>query len=126
MSQTIRLATTAALIVLISAHSAIAQTSSEIWRSFAERVEVGTELTVRLTDGRRFKATLVGVRDDGMLMQPRTRVPVPIQAVPYDDVLRIERTKPGIGAGKAIAIGAATGAGVFFGILALLLAVEGD
>ena len=126
MRKTIRCLTTTTLIVFMTAYSVTAQTSSEIWRNFAEQVEVGSELTVRLNDGRHFKATLVGVRDDAMLIQPKTRVPVPIQTVPYDDVLRLERTKPGIGAGKAIAIGAATGVGAFFGILAVMLGVVSD
>ena len=51
------------------------QTSSEVWKSFAEQVEVGTELNVRLNDGHHFKATLVGVRDNAMLMQPRDSCP---------------------------------------------------
>jgi S1-C subfamily serine protease len=126
MRQTIHFITTTALIVFLAVHGVAGQTSSEVWRSFAEQVEVGTELNVRLNDGRHFKATLVGVRDDAMLMQPRTRVPVPIQAVPYGDVVRLERTKPGMGAGKAIAIGAATGVGAFFGILALMISVVSD
>jgi hypothetical protein len=122
MRNPIRLVTTTAVIVLLAAHSAIAQTPSEIWRSFAEKVEVGTELTVRMNDGRRFRATFVGTQDTAMLVQPRTRIPVPIQAVPYNEVTRIERTRPGVTAGKAIAIGVATGVGAFFGILALMLA----
>ena len=126
MAQMIRFSATAALIISLSAQITVAQTSSEIWKSFAEQVEVGTELDVRLNDGRHFKATLVGIRDSAMLMQPKTRVPVPIQAVPYGDVLRMERTKAGIGAGKAIAIGAATGAGAFFGILAIMLSLVSD
>jgi S1-C subfamily serine protease len=126
MRQTIHFITTTALIVFLAVHGVAGQTSSEVWRSFAEQVEVGTELNVRLNDGRHFKATLVGVRDDAMLMQPRTRVPVPIQAVPYGDVVRLERTKPGMGAGKAIAIGAATGVGAFFGILAVMISVVSD
>ena len=67
-----------------------------------------------------FKATLVGVRDNAMLIQPKTRVPVPIQTVPRTRRRPADwkKTKPGIGAGKAIAIGAATGVGAFFGILA--------
>ena len=126
MSRTTHVMTTAALIVLVAAHSVTAQTSPEIWRSFAERVDVGTELNVRLNDGRRVRATLVAVRSDAMLLQPKTRVPVPIQAVPYEEIVRVERTKPGMGTGKAVAIGVATGAGAFFGILAVLFAVEGD
>ena len=126
MPNPIHLVTTTALIVLLAAHGAVAQTSSEIWRSFAEKVEVGTELTVRLNDGRRFRATFVGTQDTAMLVQPRTRIPVPIQAVPYDEVTRIERTRPGVTAGKAVAIGVATGVGAFFGILALVLGVVSD
>ena len=71
-------------------------------------------------------ATLVAVRSDAMLVQPKTRVPVPIQAVPYEQIVRVERTKPGIGTGKAVAIGAATGVGAFFGVLAILFAAVGD
>ena len=124
MRKVIHLATTTALILFLAAHSVAAQTSSEIWRSFAEQIDVGTELNVRLNDGRRFRATLVGVRDNAMMVQPKTRIPVPIQAVPYEDVIQIERTRSGIGAGKAVAIGAAAGVGAFFGILALLFAIS--
>ena len=121
MRKVIHLATTTALIVFLAAHNVAAQTSSEIWRSFAERVDVGTELNVRLNDGRRFRATLVGVRDNAMMVQPKTRIPVPIQAVPYEDVVQIERTRSGIGAGKAVAIGVAAGVGAFFAIVALFM-----
>ena len=44
MRKVIHLATTTALILFLAAHSVAAQTSSEIWRSFAEQVDVGTEL----------------------------------------------------------------------------------
>ena len=126
MQTTIRFVTTIALIVFMAGYNVSAQTSPEIWKGFAEQVEVGTELTVRLNDGRRFRATLVGTRDTAMLVQPKTRIPVPVQAVPYEDVTRIERARRGIGPGKAVAIGAATGVGAFFGILALMLSVVGD
>jgi hypothetical protein len=126
MRKVIHLATTTALILFLAAHSVAAQTSSQIWRSFAEQIEVGTELNVRLNNGRRFRATLVGVRDNAMMVQPKTRIPVPIQAVPYEDVIRIERTRSGIGAGKAVAIGVAAGVGAFFAVVALFLGVAGD
>jgi hypothetical protein len=126
MRKVIHLATTTALILFLAAHSVAAQTSSQIWRSFAEQIEVGTELNVRLNNGRRFRATLVGVRDNAMMVQPKTRIPVPIQAVPYEAVIRIERTRSGIGAGKAVAIGVAAGVGAFFAVVALFLGVAGD
>ena len=126
MRKVIHLATTTALILFLAAQSVAAQTSSEIWRSFAEQVDVGTELNVRLNNGRRFRATLVGVRDNAMMVQPKTRIPVPIQAVPYEDVLQIERTRSGIGAGKAVAIGVAAGVGAFFAVVALFMGIAGD
>ena len=126
MRKTIRVATTVMLVVLVAAQSAIAQTAPEVWRSFAERLDVGTELTVRLNDGRSFRATLVAVRTDAMLLQPKTRIPVAIQSVPYEEIVRLERAKPATGAGKAVAIGVATGVGTFFGILALLYGLVGD
>jgi hypothetical protein len=118
---TARVMTAVLLIAVLTAQTLSAQTATDIWRSFAERVGVGTELNVRLKDGRRVRATLVGTRTDAMLIQPKTRVPVPIQEVRYDDVLQLERTKPGIGAGKAVAIGVVTGVGAFFGILAIMV-----
>jgi hypothetical protein len=126
MRQTTHFVTTTVLIVLMAAQGIAAQTPAEIWRNFAQRVEIGSELNVRLNDGRRLHATLVGVGGDAVLLQPKTRVPVPIQAVPYDDIVRLERTKAGIGAGKAVAIGVATGVGAFFGVLALMFAAVGD
>src|SRR5262245_14732001 len=126
MRTTARFVTPILLVVLTTAHPVAAQVPPEIWRSFAEHVAVGSELNVRLSDGRRFRATLIGVNDDAVLLQPRTRVPVPVQAVAYDEIARLERAKAGIGAGKAVAIGAVTGVGAFFGTLIVMLALVGD
>jgi hypothetical protein len=126
MRNTIRVLTTAVLLVLMSEHGAGAQTTSEIWKNFAGRVDVGTEVNVRLNDGRRLRATLIGVGDDAVLLQPKTRIPVPVQAVPYDAIVAMEPRKAGHSGGKAVAIGVATGVGAFFGIMALLFAAVGD
>ena len=126
MRKMIDVMTTALMVVLVAAQSVGAQTSPDIWRRFAAQVDVGTVIDVRLQDGRRFRAALVGVTDNAMLVQPRTRVPVPIQAVSYDEIVRMERTRRGMGAGKAVAIGAVTGVGAFFGIMAVMFALIGD
>ena len=117
---------TALLIVLMAVQSVAAQTTADVWRSFAERVDVGTELNVRLNDGRRMRATLVGVRADAVLLQPNTRIPVSIQAVPYNAIVRMEPRKAGHSAGKAVAIGVAAGVGAFFGIMLLIVAAVAD
>lgn len=106
--------------------AALAQVPADVWRRFAESVDVGTELQVRLEDGKRFRATLVGVEDAGVLLQPKTRVPVAVQSVPYASIVSLARTKQGIGAGKATAIGVSTGVGAFWGMVFLALAILGD
>ena len=126
MHRTSHFIITALLIVLMAVRSVAAQTTADVWRSFAERVDVGTELNVRLNDGRRMRATLVGVRADAVLLQPKTRIPVSIQAVPYDSIVRMEPRKAGHSAGKAVAIGVATGVGAFFGIMLLIVAAVAD
>jgi uncharacterized protein (DUF2062 family) len=125
MHRTSHFIITALLVVLMAVQSVAAQTTADVWRSFAERVDVGTELNVRLNDGRRMRATLVGVRADAVLLQPKTRIPVSIQAVPYDTIVGMER-KAGHSAGKAVAIGVATGVGAFFGIMLLIVAAVAD
>jgi hypothetical protein len=118
--------TTAALVVLMAAQIVPAQTAPDVWKKFVERVDIGTELNVQLSDGHRVRATLVGVRDDAVLLQPKTRIPVSIQAVPYDAIVRMEPRKAGHGAGKAVAIGVATGVAVFFGIVLIFAAAAAD
>lgn len=115
------------LLALALPGGAAAQVPPEVWRGFVERVDIGSELNVRLRDGQRFRATLVGVRDDAVLLQPKARVPVPVQPVPYDAIVSLERrTAGGVGAGKAAAIGVASGVGTFFALLFIVIAAASD
>ena len=113
------------LLCALPPRTALAQTPAEgeVWRTFAEQVEVGTRVKVRTRDGKRVTATLVQASPEALLLQPRTRTPVPVQRVPYDAIASIERDdQRGIGAGKAVAIGVGSGAGAFFGILLFMIA----
>jgi hypothetical protein len=114
------------LSLLVPAPAA-AQVAADVWRSFAEKIDVGTELNVTLQDGTRFRAMLVGTRGDAVLLQPKTRIAVPVQAVAYGTIVSMERRKAGgAGAGKAAAIGVASGVGTFLGMLLILVATVGD
>ena len=116
------------LVMLLAAPPQLfAQTRAELWRSFAERLEPGKTLKLRLADGPRVTATLLRVSDDAMIVQPRTRAAVPPQEVRFDAVetMEIEQSK-GIGIGKAVAIGAAVGAGAWLALMAFAFAVWGD
>jgi hypothetical protein len=102
---------------------ALAQGTGDVWRTFAQRLDPGTEVTVRLENGQRFQATLLEAQPDALVLQPRTRRPVPVQRVSYDAIRSIERDeRRGTNIAKAVGIGAAVGAGTFLAILAILAA----
>jgi len=61
-----------ALIVAMSWSVTAQQASGDIWRTFAQKLTAGTELTVRLQNGQRFAATLIDARADALVLQPRT------------------------------------------------------
>jgi hypothetical protein len=120
---------TAALIALtlFGAAPANGQASPDVWRSFAQTIDVGSEVDVRLVDGTRFRAVLIDARDEALLLQPKTRRTVPVQPVPYDAIAALQRHKSGgVSAGKAAAIGVATGAGAFFALIAIMIALVSD
>ncbi|HLG57192.1 MAG TPA: hypothetical protein VI485_17765 [Vicinamibacterales bacterium] len=114
------------VLVLLMPGVVSAQVPADVWRTFAKRMDVGVELNVRLRSGQKFRATLIDAREDVVLVQPKMRIPVPVQPVPYDEIASLDRAKGGIGAAKAVGIGVASGVGAFFGVLLLLFAAWGD
>ena len=115
------IATALALLLAAPLH---AQDQAAVWRDFAMKIDVGSELTVRLRNGQKFRATLIGVRDDTVLVQPRTRVPVEVQPVPFQEIQSLERRREGggIGPAKAAAIGVASGVAGFLATLLIVMA----
>ena len=122
-----RLLTFVLILALAMPAGAAAQVPANVWRSVAMKIDVGAEINVRLRDGQRFRATLVEARDATLLLQPRTRVPVPVQELPYEEILVLERrTQGGSSAAKAVGIGVASGVGAFLVVLGILAATLGD
>ena len=116
------------IAALMAPTGAAAQVPPDVWRGFVETVDIGTELNVRLRDGKRFKAVLVGRGADGVLLQPKTRVTVPVQNVAYDAIASLERRQSGGGmnAAKAAGIGIGSGVAAFFAIVLIVFAAYGD
>jgi hypothetical protein len=123
-----RLRTAALIVTLLIPGLALAQAvPQDVWRDVATRAGAGSEVQVRLTDGTKFRATLVRVDDSGVMLQPKGRVPVPVQAVPYASIASLEMPrKGGMGAAKAAAIGVAVGAAAFWGMVGIALAIWSD
>jgi hypothetical protein len=114
--------------MMLLPHLAVAQVeTADVWRQFSAKVPLGTELRVRLRNGQRFTATLVGATDDGLLLQPKTRIPVDLQRVGYDAIALLEqRRDSGLSAAKAAAIGVAAGAGAFLATMLIFIAAVDD
>lgn len=112
-----------ALLVVVAAVPSSAQTIDDpsAWRLLAEKLHPGTAVDVRLRDGQHFKATFIAARADVLVVQRKTRIPVPVEAVQYESVASLARVSDaGMSAGKvtAIALGSAGAAiGVFFLVL---------
>jgi hypothetical protein len=117
------------IVVTLAAGPAMAQEvdTASVWRTFAGHLEVGAAVKMRLRNGQAFRATLVQARPDVLLVQPKTRIAVPVQPVAYDAIVSIDRERTGgMGPGKAAAIGVAAGAATFVGVLLILFATFDD
>ena len=73
-----------------------------------------------------FKATFIGAQDATIVVQRKTRVPVPVDEIPYDAIASLSRVQAGsISAGKiaGIALGSA---GAAIGVLWLIALASFD
>jgi hypothetical protein len=117
------------VVAVVVCPPAFAQTvvGPDVWRSFAEKLEPGKVLKVRLRNGQRFKATLLQVSPEALTVQPRTRAAVPPQQIPFDAIatLDVDNSK-GVSLGKAVAVGAGVAAGAWLAMMAFAFAVWGD
>ena len=100
--------------------------SPDYWFAFASRLPIGATVTVRTSDGKRQTAVLARVDQDSITLQPRTRIPEPPRRIPFDQLEQLELKQNGSSVAKAVAIGVATGAGTFFGIMMVMLAIFSD
>ena len=111
------------LALILPAPATAQQATADIWRTFAQQLEVGAPVRVRLRSGQRFTATVIAARGETLLLQPRTRRPVEVQPVSYDAIQSLERESGrGMSSVKAAGIGVAAGVGAFLTVLAIVAA----
>ncbi len=114
-----------ALIVSLLATPAWPQTQVapgevERWRAVVQALEPAALVSVRLSDGKKLKGTVVAADAETFLLKPRTRIAVPARELRYDSLVSLERTTVGMSPGGKVLV--ATGAGVG-GFLILLLSI---
>ncbi len=91
--------------------------------SYIRHLPVGSRVRVSLADGRVIKGTLMKADTDPIVIQKRTRIPEAPLAIAIDEVQAMELEGKNGGPGKAIAMGAAAGAGAALGVLLILAAI---
>ena len=109
-------------VPLIGQERDVAQRTREYWFTYAAKLPIGSTVRVRTSDGKRQTAVLAVVDEDGITLEPKTRVPEPPRRVPFDQLQQLELKQNGNGVVKAIAIGAGIGAATFVGLLMILAA----
>jgi hypothetical protein len=96
----------------------------ELWRLYAQKLPVGSVLTIQTSDRDRFTASLLVVDDTGITVKSKTRLSEPLRRIAFDRLEQLELKRddgPGTEA-ALVGVGIAVGAGVFLGILGLLCA----
>jgi hypothetical protein len=113
------------LITSLISSTAFAQEAAD-WRKVAEAIPLGSKIRVQTLEGHRVSGTLMRVDSNAVLVKRDTRRPEPAMSIPFDQMGRIERSKEGGGVNiaKAIAIGAAAGAGAI--VTLILFAMQLD
>ena len=108
--------------VLFAGQAVAVDRSPEYWYSYAAKLPIGSTVNVRTADGTRQTAVLTIVDQEGVTLEPRTRIPEPPRRIRYQDIEQLTLKKNGGSVAKAVAIGAGIGAGTFMGLLAILAA----
>jgi hypothetical protein len=117
------------LTVFLAAPSVAAaspQEPSEIWRAFAERLQPGAFVRVRLNDGSQVKGHFIISSDETFQLKPKTRIPVPIRNFQFTDIESIDIQREGWSPGAKVLTGIGAGLGVIGGIFVLIIVSLAD
>ena len=113
------------LIFLLAAPAAMGKQRNEppeTWRAFAERLEAGAFVRVRLLDHRQVKGHFIMSDGEILRIKPKTRVPVPIRDLQFADIESIDRQREGWTPGTKVLTGVGVGAGALLVVVAVLVA----
>jgi hypothetical protein len=116
-----------ASIFVLGVPTAHAQPSeATAWRQVAETIPLGSKVKVQIADGKRLNGTLMGVDATALMLKRNTRRPEPALMITFDEIAKLERDQPGGGVqiAKAIGVGLAAGAGVFFSLILIALQMD--
>jgi len=114
------LAASGVLAALVSTAALDAQTANPeraAVHAMAQQIPIGATVKVATRDRRRFKAVLLAVNDDGVIVKPATRLPVASEQIPFDRLDTIQREEGRLRIGRYVGTGAAIAGGVMLWLL---------
>jgi hypothetical protein len=123
-----------ALILIVTLSSAMTTarlaaqaTSTDVLRSYVEKLPIGSTVKVKMKEGKGVKGTLMLVESDAIVVKPKTRIARPERRLPLTEIEFVElQERNGSSIAKAVGIGLATGAGAFLGLMLLAVAIIED
>ncbi len=80
-------------------------------RGLAQSIPLGTRVNVQTTGGRRLKATLMAVSEEGIVVKREGRISEAAVAIPFREIIQLHRDESsGMGFAKALGVGLGAGA----------------
>jgi hypothetical protein len=98
-----------------------------VMAEYVQKLPPGTRVRVDRASGPVIRGTLMKASADGIIVQPRTRIPEPPVEISLKDIVAVTpEAANGSNVGKAIGIGAAAGAAAALGVILILILAFGD
>ena len=95
-----------------------------MWQAFAQRLESGAFIRVRLKTGGDVKGYFIPSSGDTFRVLPKTRIAVPIRDFQFSDIKSIDRQHEGWAPGWKVLTGVAVGVGTAFLLLLAYAATD--
>jgi hypothetical protein len=99
----------------------------DVLRAYVEKLPIGAIVKVKMKEGKGVKGTLMLIEPDAIVVKPKTRIARPERRLPYTEIEFVElQERNGSNVAKSVAIGMATGAGAFLGLILITVAIIDD
>jgi hypothetical protein len=103
------------------------QATTDLLRSYVAKLPIGSIVKVKMKEGKGVKGTLMVIEPDAIIVKPKTRLARPERRLPYAEIEFVElQERNGTNIAKSVAIGVATGAGAFLGLMLLAFVIIDD
>jgi hypothetical protein len=100
-----------------------AQSDTRVIADYVQKLPAGSTVKVEMTNGKSIKGTLMSATETSIVVQRNTRIPEEPVTIALPDVARVTLETGHGNPGRAIAIGAAAGAGAAVGAILILAAL---